>query len=87
MNDKQMAKEKLKNRLRALDFALIEVGLFLDTHPTNAKALACFNKLNGERQLIYDEYTEKYGPIKMTDSHAVNSWDWVESPWPWEMED
>lgn len=80
-------KRKLLNRLRALDFSLIEIGLFLDTHPNNAKALAYFNKLNAEREKVNNEYTEKFGPLVMTDSKSADSWDWVKSAWPWEMED
>ncbi len=80
-------KQKLLNRLRALDFSLIEIGLFLDTHPNNTKALAYFNKLNAERERVNNEYTEKFGPLVMTDSNSSNSWDWVKSAWPWEMED
>ena len=86
-NNTVMGKEKLLKHIRALDFALLEAGLYLDTHPNNAKVISYFNKLNAERKLAYDEYVENYGPLTMTDSRATTSWDWVKSPWPWEMED
>ncbi len=74
-------------RLKALDFAIIETGLFLNTHPTDAKALAYFNKLNEERKAAYDDYTEHCGPLTLFDDNTMSSWDWVKTPWPWEMED
>ena len=75
------------NSLKALDFALIETGLFLNTHPTDAKALAYFNKLTEERNAALKNYTKNCGPLTVFDGDTKSSWDWVKTPWPWEMED
>ena len=82
-----MNKCQLLKRLKALDFAVIEASLFLDTHPKDPKALAYFREKNEERQMAYDQYVEMYGPLTIFDAKASDSWDWVETPWPWEMED
>ena len=87
MNQAPMDKNKLLKRVKALDFAVIEAGLFLNTHPSDPKALAYFNKMNEERQTAYEQYVDTYGPLTIFDCMGTDSWDWVESPWPWEMED
>ncbi|MBR5479972.1 MAG: spore coat protein CotJB [Clostridia bacterium] len=73
--------------LKALDFAIIETGLYLNTHPNDAKALAYFNKLTKERKDSLDVYHKNCGPLTIFDGDAKSSWDWVKTPWPWEMED
>lgn len=80
-------RDKLLKRLQQLDFVLLETNLFLDSHPTNRKALAYFNKMNKERQIVYDQYVKAYGPMTIFDSEDSEIWTWAESIWPWEMED
>ena len=71
------------NRLKALDFAMIETGLFLNTHPEDAKALEYFNKLSAERKAAYADC----GTLTIFDGKTMSAWDWATTPWPWEMED
>ena len=78
---------KTQTSLKALDFALIETGLFLNTHPQDAKALAYFNKLTEERNDALQTYYKNCGPLTLFDGVTKSSWDWVKTPWPWEMED
>ena len=40
MNQNGITKERLLDRIRAEDFALYEVALYLDAYPQNARALA-----------------------------------------------
>ena len=87
MNEAPMNQHKLLMRVKALEFAVIEAGLFLDTHPTDRKALAYFNEKNEERQAAYNQYVDTYGPLTIFDCKGTESWDWVKAPWPWEMED
>lgn len=83
----EMNNTSLCKTLKALDFALIETGLFLNTHPTDEKALAYFNKLTEERKNAHENYTKNCGPLTLFDGDTKSSWDWVKTPWPWEMED
>ena len=41
VNPSQLAESHL-NQLRALDFVILELGLYLDTHPYDAEAFALF---------------------------------------------
>ena len=78
---------KNQTSLKALDFAIIETGLFLNTHPNDEKALAYYNKLVNERNDALPTYHKNCGPITLFDGNTKSSWDWVKTPWPWEMED
>ncbi len=78
--------EKAMLRVQEHDFALIEVNLFLDTHPNDASALAYYQRM---RHLAADaraEYENKYGPLTIMGVQNDNYWDWVKTPWPWEKD-
>ena len=67
-------------------FALLELQLYLDTHPNDKKMLDLYQKyLNIEKQMCF-EYEKNYGPISC-DSEVFdnNYWAWNNSPWPWEV--
>lgn len=81
----QSTRINLQKRLSAAQFAVIETGLFLDTHPNDAAAMEAFKKYVGVYRALYKEYTEKYGPLTQFDSTCNNlSFDWLDNPWPWE---
>ena len=79
-------KRKLLNQLQMYNFAVIETGLYLDTHPHDARALAYFNKMKRTFKTAKKEYEEKYGPTVMTSNDSEKQWDWALSKWPWEVE-
>lgn len=67
------------------DFALIDLGLYLDVYPDNQKAIEVYNKFLQEKKNIVKKYEESYGPITLN-SDALNTlpWSWDNNPWPWE---
>lgn len=75
-------REEMANRIKSLDFAIIELGLFLDIHPDNARALCLHRKYTNEVRELKDKYQKVYGPL--TIHFPCNKWRWVEEPWPWE---
>ncbi|MBQ6906610.1 MAG: spore coat protein CotJB [Clostridia bacterium] len=78
-------KEKLMKMLQAMDFAIYETALFLDANPKNKRALDYFKKAREMRDQIREQYVEKYGAVNFGTIHG-ESWDWVETPWPWQYE-
>ena len=61
-----MNKEKQFQHLRKLqevDFVLLELNLYLDTHPNDHEAMKQYNYYAQKRKKIACEYEEKYGPI------------------------
>lgn len=73
-------------RLQMADFALIEANLYLDTHPCCQNGLEYFRCMRMERDNVLREYEMNYGPITMDAASADGCWDWIDQPWPWELE-
>ena len=77
---------KVLHRLMAIDLAIVETGLYLDSYPENKAALNYYKKLADERQKLVAELSRAGRPITSLDAGTNDSWDWVNSPWPWEAE-
>ena len=79
---RDMTREEMMMKIRSLDFAIIELGLYLDTHPDDQKALCLHRKYCKEVKDLKDKYQKVYGPL--TIYYPCNKWRWLEEPWPWE---
>lgn len=79
-------KEDLLMKIGMLDFTLVDLGEFLDTHPDNQEALGYFEHFSKNLKLLEKEYTMKYGPLKMEDmgNGTWDTWKWSTEPMPWE---
>lgn len=88
MCDSEISKSqsKLLNSLREISFAVVELNLFLDTHPHNMEALKLFKKLCANKEILEKEYVMKYGPLCACDSAENTPFEWVseENKWPWQ---
>ena len=81
MNDKK--NRSLQDRLRELEFALLETNLYLDGHPENKKALDYYKKVKAARDVIYADYVKNKGPLFAADVRQ-DYWSWISDPWPWQ---
>ena len=75
-------REEMLKKIKCLQFAIIELALYLDTHPDDEKALCLHNKYCKEFKELKDKYQRVYGPL--TINYPCNKWRWIEEPWPWE---
>lgn len=80
-NDKTQSMRKLQ----VASFAINEVALYLDGHPTNKMALAFYDKAIKEQKELVAKYEKTYGPITFFDAGGP-SWTWIQGPWPWQNE-
>jgi hypothetical protein len=71
--------------IQALVFNLIDLGLYLDTHPNSNEAFELFKKYQNELRPLMKDYESKYGPFTLK-SEAFDKlpWEWIKGPWPWE---
>ena len=69
--------------LQALEFVVLELGTYLDTHPDDAEAFDLFKQYSAMEQSAKAEYESKYGPITKTSGAAGSSYRWLQEPWPW----
>ncbi|WP_164914320.1 spore coat protein CotJB [Aminipila luticellarii] len=76
----------LMRRVQMLSFVLVDVSLYLDTHPTDKAGLNFFNKYNTLYQSAKEEYEKNYGPLTIAGTNDTNSWSWIDEPWPWQRE-
>ncbi len=73
-------KEEMLQQIRCYDFAITELALYLDTHPTDDNALCLHRKYCREVKELKDKYQKVYGPL--TINFPCNKWRWLEEPWP-----
>jgi spore coat protein JB len=72
--------------LQVVDFALVELTLYLDTHPMDMQAVQQFNQLVQRRQQLAAAFEMKHGPLlQFGHSYSRFPWQWVETPWPWQI--
>ncbi len=77
---------KLLTYLDMLEFACIDIGLYLDIYNDDNKKIEYYNELNKEKKRILDEYESKFGPIELCSDYLNRSpWSWDNDPWPWEV--
>lgn len=79
-------KSRLFAELQQVSFVLMDLNLYLDTHPTDASALRYYKHYQQLREQLLEQYTMEYGPITAGNVNIKNTWTWVEGPWPWEGE-
>jgi spore coat protein JB len=85
---KQMPKEyyELLEQLQAVDFALVDLTLYLDTHPHDYQAIQQFNQLAQKRKQLKKQYETSYGPLQQYgNSYSNYPWNWDDAPWPWQV--
>ena len=81
MNDQA----KMLTDIDSLEFALIDLNLYLDVYPDDKNAIELFNKYRNEQNELLHTYQNKFGPI-LLNSDSLNNmpWMWDNKPWPWE---
>ncbi len=81
-----MSREKLMREIQEVGFALVDLNLFLDTHPNCKIALEYFRDMQKKYSQLQADYEMEYGPLTAFDTNTEQGWTWIKSPWPWELE-
>ncbi|WP_128894663.1 spore coat protein CotJB [Longirhabdus pacifica] len=73
-------------QLQEIDFVLLELNLYLDTHPGDIQAIQQYNQLAMKRKQMQMEFEAAYGPLlHYGQSYTKYPFQWIESPWPWQV--
>lgn len=73
-------------QLQKIDFVLVELTLYLDTHPTDMQAIQQYNQLAQNRCAMAEAFELKFGPLmSFGQSFSRYPWQWVQTPWPWQV--
>ena len=73
-------------QLQAIDLAMVETALYLDSYPENRAALAYYNKLLEEHEHLSASLSRDGRPMTHQHSGKGEGWMWINSPWPWDIE-
>lgn len=77
---------QLLEEMQAIDFVLVELNLYLDTHPTDFEAIKQFNDTAQKSMQLKVEFEQKFGPLmNFGRSYSNYPWDWKDAPWPWQV--
>lgn len=77
---------QLMEQLQAVDFVLVELTLYLDTHPQDVEAIKQFNHCAKERKTLKKLIESQYGPLmQYGNSYSGYPWNWNDAPWPWQL--
>ena len=79
-----MDKNSLLEEIRSYNFTLVELGLYLDTHPTDKKALEIYSAVSEKLEQLMEKYEHNYGPLTIGGVKSGERWTWIDGPWPWE---
>ena len=78
-------RERCLRNIQTLGFVLVDTNLYLDTHPCDSSALCYFQEQQQRLAESVVEYEERYGRLTAVGAPVGERWDWVDSPWPWEL--
>ena len=74
--------------IQQIQFTLVDLNLYLNTHPMDKMSLTAYNTLHKQYHEMMMAYNMKFGPI-MNFGHApggMEKFQWIDSPWPWQPE-
>ncbi len=79
-------REHLLRDIGMADFVLVELALYLDTHPRDRRAMEYFNHYNRIKTQMERDFSMKYFPLNLRLADSSKEWRWGEAPLPWEGE-
>ncbi|RCX13877.1 spore coat protein JB [Anaerobacterium chartisolvens] len=78
-------REKMLKEVMAADFTVIDLNLYLNTHPCEHKTIMFYNAAVQRAKFLRDSFERMYGPLTPFTCMRC-PWPWIESPWPWEKQ-
>ncbi|CCQ92388.1 Protein CotJB (modular protein) [[Clostridium] ultunense Esp] len=78
--------DHLLHELQAIDFVLMDLTLYLDTHPADGAAISQYNALTLQRKKIKEDVEARFGPLSGA-GHSFSGypWSYSQTPWPWQV--
>lgn len=82
----KMCKEELKNLIRTTSFAMLELALYLDTHPDCTCGIETYHKYHKTFNEAVECFERRFEPLTIYGVYDKDYWTWVNKPWPWQKE-
>lgn len=82
----EMGRMKLLKEISMVDFAIVDLNEYLDTHPDDVDAVAYIKQYITILRRLKEEYASLYGPLTIYDAgfNDNKDWKWARMPLPWE---
>jgi len=71
--------------VQKLQFAVLDLALYLDTHPNDPVALFRHKAYANQLMQLREAYEAQYGPLTIFGNEMGDTWRYINSPWPWEI--
>ena len=75
---------RLLKDISIIDFTLVELIQYLDTHPFDKQAMEYFNHYARIDNQLMKDFATRYYPLTAEHSSSTHEWSWALSPMPWE---
>ena len=79
-------REALLKKISTYQFAVLDMQIYLDTHPGDAETLESIGVFKRKLAPLVEQYEKKYSPLTKN-ANEGNNWSWIKAPWPWECEE
>lgn len=85
MGKEYKSREELLWEIDTIDFVIVEMTEYLDTHPYEKEAIDYVNYYIRKKNQLVSEYSFRYEPLCMSISQPdKDKWKWALAPMPWE---
>ena len=78
----------LLKKVQQMDFVVVELTLYTDTHPNDEEARKQWREAIKEAARVRKQYENIYGPLSLTSVPSKQAievgWQWNSPPWPWQ---
>ncbi len=77
---------RMLHELQAIDFVLLELNLYLNTHPHDHQAIEQYNRTAVQRAQLAQQFESAYGPLRNFGQSLTRApFQWNQEPWPWQV--
>jgi spore coat protein JB len=85
-DEKKRKYYELLEEIQTLDFVLVELNLYLDTHPGDQNAIQQYNNVAQQSMTLKRNFESLFGPLMhFGNSYSTYPWSWGDAPWPWQV--
>ena len=77
-------REQMLFDISTVSFLVLDMALYLDTHPYDRDALEYFNHYSHVRSSMLKEFANKYYPLTLDSAEDCKEWKWALASAPWE---
>ena len=75
-----------RTELMAICFVADELELYLDTHSEDKEAFTMYQTFLVLKKEAHERYIKLAGPIMQEDMLCMDSYRWLDDPWPWDYQ-